>query len=534
MSVRRLFAAVASTSLVAASLALATPAQADPTFVPVEADIVGVGSDTTMYALSYLADGHNGVPGFNEGKSTGRLVSFDANILNSAGVQTNSTTVVLKAGAAPVTRPNGSGNGKKTLYGAGNLPDVDFARSSSSLSADETNAGLFQFPFAKDTMALATAKTTNAPASLTGAQMLQIFKGEVTNWSEVGGTPGVIEVLLPQAGSGTFSFFDGELKKLNGGAAVVYAPTHVRVQEHDPAPLAGNPNAIAPFSIGRNRVAGEPLKIAGGWQAARAVYNVLRQADVSRPDLQAVFGASGFICSPLAYQLIADAGFDQLAGQAKGGVCGVATQAATTNFTLASAEALATSTTLTGSSSAAGSLTATAAVGAVQGTPYGLVQFYLDGASAPAATVPLTAGKAVRTFTGQTAGAHTVVAKYVPAANSAFGASTSVATQVTVLGGAGGPVAKVKAKLKENFPAKLKTGEKVTGEVTVKADAQAVGKVVVKLGKKTVATGTLKAGKAKVTLKASKLEKGKNKLTIVFEGTPEIEGATKKFTVKLV
>lgn len=530
MSVRRLITGATTASIVAASVAFMAPAHADPTFTPTAADIVGVGSDTTMYAMTNLANGSDGVPGFNEGRATARLVSFDANIFNAAGAQTNSTTVVLQEGQAAVTRPNGSGNGKKTLYGAGNLPAVDYARSSSALDATEVQAGLYLFPFAKDTMALATDKVTNAPAAITPDQMLRIYKGELTNWSELGGANAPIEVMVPQKGSGTFQFFDGELKKLNGGAAVVYPGSAIYVQEHDPNPLVGHPNAVAPFSIGRNRVAGDPLKIAGGWSAARAVYNVLRQADVSRPELQELFGTAGFICSPLATTLIADAGFDQLARQDKGGVCGVATQAASTNFTLASAEAVVTTTTVVGTSAAAGALKLTASVAGTTGAPYGLVSFFLDGAATPAAVVPITAGKAVKDLAGISAGAHSVIAKYAPAAKSAYAASQSAAVTVTVIGTT--PVAaKATTKLVEKFKASYAKAASYKGKVLVKETATGApaGKIVVKLGKKVVGKGAIKAGK--VTLKLKKLKKGKNKLTATYAGDSKFSGSKLKFKI---
>ncbi|UUZ61565.1 hypothetical protein [Nocardioides sp. B-3] len=138
---------MATTSVVAASMALIAPAHADPATTPVAGDIVGVGSDTSMYALTYLANGNAGVAGYNAGKGPGsQLVSFDAKTVDAAGTQTNSATVVLRAGTAAVTRPNGSGDGKKALYGASNNVEVNYARSSSALSATESDAGLVAFP----------------------------------------------------------------------------------------------------------------------------------------------------------------------------------------------------------------------------------------------------------------------------------------------------------------------------------------------------------------------------------------------------
>ena len=58
--------------------------------------------------------------------------------------------------------------------------------------------------------------------------MVDIYKGDVTNWNQVGGTAGVIKPLIPQAGSGTRSFFVAQLKAANGGVAVVARPRAVQ------------------------------------------------------------------------------------------------------------------------------------------------------------------------------------------------------------------------------------------------------------------------------------------------------------------
>jgi len=517
MSVRRLITGATTASIVAASVALMAPAHADPTFVPVDSDIVGVGSDTSQFALTYLADGKDAIAGYNAGKTSARLVSFDA---------TGGGTVTLKQGATAITRPNGSGAGKALLYGAGNNPDVDYARSSSAISATEKSNGLFAFPFAKDTLALATAKVSNAPASISPADMVKIYDGTYTNWSQLGGTAGTIAPKIPQAGSGTRSFFTDQLKAANGGTAVTLAPTVVEVQEHDAAPIQSDPNAVAPFSIGRNTVIGAPLRIEGGFVAARALYNVVRQASVGDATILGIFGADGFVCSVAAKPLIEAAGFEQLARPAKGGVCGQATQDASTNF--ATNTEVATSTTLAGTSTAGGAATLTATVAAAS-APDGLVNFY-EGATL-VGTSPLTGGKATKALTGLTAGAHTYVAKYVPPASSTFVASESAPATVTVLAVTPVPAAKAATKLVEKFKASYPMARSYKGKVLVKETATGAptGKVVVKLGKKIVGKGTIKSGKVTLTLK--KLKKGKNKLTATYAGDSTFAGSKLKFKI---
>lgn len=520
MSVRRLFAGVATTSVVAASLALAAPAQADPSFVPVATDIVGVGSDTSMFALTYLADGSAGVPGYNAGRTTARLASFDAGPTG---------TIVLREGAAPVNRStfNGSGNGKRALYGATNNVDVDFARSSSALNATEVSNNLQAFPFAKDTLAMATAQTSNAPASLTKAQVVGIYKGELTNWSQLGGAVGTIAPKIPQSGSGTRDFFIAQLTAANGGVA--FTPVGAEVQEHDDAPIKADPNAIAPFSVGRAGLLGTLRIEQGEFVAARALYNVVRQADVASADIQALFGPTGFVCSPAAASLILDAGFEQLLSAAQGGECGKVTQSATSN--LATAKVV-TGTSVAGTSATAGAATLTATVaGGGASKPQGTVDFYLDGSATKVGTAIVTGGKATRSVTGLTGGNHAVVARFVPSAGSAFNTSDSASTAFTVLAATPAPAAKATTKVVEKFKASYPKAASYKGKVLIKESATgaATGKVLIKRGTKVVGKGKVKGGKVVIKLKA--LKKGKNKLKAIYTGDSAFLGSKLKFKI---
>ena len=530
MSVRRLFAGVSTVAVLAASLSLAAPALADPTagYAPADSDVIGVGSDTSEFALNYLADGNGGVLGYNATGPANKLVSWNA--LPPAGA---AATINLPGNAA-ATRPNGSGQGKAALYGAGNVVQIDFARSSSALSAAEVSADLYAFPFALDELALSTTKTSNAPATLTIQDAVKIYNGQVTNWSELGGQPGAIVPMVPQSGSGTLSFFEAQLKAANGGN-LTYPPTLVRVQEHDAAAITGNPNAVnavAPFSIGRNATSGDTLRIEGGFKAQRALYNVVRKADLAKPEIQAVFGEAGFICSPNAKPLIEAAGFGQLAGTAGGGVCGVATQGATTNF--ATATVAATTTTVSGTSASAGALSLVATVAAGANKPSGFVRFYLDGSASPSGTPgALTGGRATLNLTGVAPGAHTVIAKFAPSLTS-YSASESPATPVTVAAATPPVATKASTKLAETFKAAYAKGAVIKGKVKVKESATgaAAGKVVIKVGAKTVGKGKVKNGVAVIKL-TKPLKKGKNKLVAKYAGNSAFAASKLKFVIKI-
>ncbi|UUZ61566.1 Ig-like domain repeat protein [Nocardioides sp. B-3] len=373
---------------------------------------------------------------------------------------------------------------------------------------------------------MAVAQTTNAPTGLTEAQIVGIYKGEITNWSAVGGADGAIKPLIPRAGSGTRSFFEGELKRMNGGTGVVPAPSVVPVREHDDSAIKADPNAVAPFSVGRAGLLGT-LRIETGFSAARALYNVVRQPDVSSTWARGIFGPTGFICSPAASSLILDAGFEQLLSQGNGGKCGVSTTTATPVSDLLTAK-VNTTTTVAGTSATVGALALTATVaGGGQLKPQGTVAFAVDGAAKGNAIV--TGGKATLNLTGLAAGEHTVVATFTPT-GAAFNGSASAATKVNVTASA--PVmAKATTKLVEKFKASYPKAASYKGKVLVKETSTfaPTGKIVVKRGKKTVGKGTIKSGKVVLTLK--KLKKGKNKLTTTYAGDSKFTGSKLKFKI---
>ena len=518
MRVRTTISGLVTATLAASalSLAVAVPAHAadpdDPSFVPVAADLIGVGSDTSQHAVHVLAEGA-GSWGAQTPAPAFRIASFAA---------TGGGTIALPSGA--ITRPNGSTAGKATLFGGGNNADVDFARSSSAISTTEAQAGLQAFPFALDTLAMAVSNTvpSNAPASLTPQQILQIYEGGITDWGTIGGTPGTIAPKIPQDGSGTRSFFLAQLTAIKG-STVNLAGSVAPVQEHDDTFIKSDANAIVPFSVGRAKLLGTTLRIEAGWKADRALYNVVRGADLGRADVQAVFGENGFVCSVAARSLIESAGFQQLAPPVRGGVCGAATQAATTNFTLN--QAVSTSTALKGTSDKANAATLIAQVTAPT-APTGSVSFYDGTGKLLASGVPLVSGQATRVVTGLLPGSHPYKAVFAPSAGSQFEASSAT----------GNVFVKTSSKIKEFFPDKTKLSDvKVKGKVKVKLaaiTAKATGLVRVYLGKKVVGKAKLVSGKAIVKIKVAKLTVGKNKLKAVWAGDANAVGSKLKFVIK--
>ena len=377
--------------------------------------IVGVGSDTTQIVVHALTDAWNT-------SHTPKLSSFAADGLPA--------TVDLRDSAdqAAINRStiNGSGNGKKLLFGATNNAEVNFARSSSSLSAAETSAGLQQAAFAVDGLKMAVSTTTNAPASITPQQVVDIYKGVITNWSQIDpAKSGVIKAYHPQTGSGTYTFFKSKLDEVNGGT-VTFAGTVGVSQEHSPTEIQADPNAIGPFSTARASNIGT-IQLLGGTDWKRAVYNVVRGADTTNVDIAAAFGSDGFVCSAEGRAVIEEIGFVPLATADQGGKCGVWTQTAVTDFTSFD-DAGATTTTLAGS--AAGStVTLTATIGGL--TTDGSVTFR-EGGTQVGSVVDVVAGQATLSLPGVAAGSHSYTAHFAPADPQLAGESSSAAIDVVV------------------------------------------------------------------------------------------------------
>lgn len=517
MHARKLLTGLATSAVALSVLALtAGPAAAvyapdpdDTTFRPgATTDLIGVGSDTTQGVVKVVADAFN-----NQGTPpAAKIVSYAA---------TSGGTLDLPD-ASSINRPVGSGAGKTLLFNPSN-PNIDFARSSSAQSTAETNAGLQSFPFAVDTLIMVKSGNvpSHAPASLTIAQILDIYKGTVTNWNQVGGSAGVIKPLIPQSGSGTLSFFTAQLVAANNGNPVVFAGTVTSVTEHDPAPIQGDADAIAPFSLAKKSTLGVPGAVATepGFQSDRAVYNVVRGSDVAKPEVLAAFGTNGYFCSAAGKTLIEAQGFRQLFPPSKGGVCGQPTQNPTTNLITAN---VTTTTTVTVTSASASSARITAAVTG-SSPPSGTVAFF-EGATQLATGVPLTSGQGVRVQT-TTPGTHTYRAVFTPAANTPFTSSEGTGT---------GTVQKATSSIKADFPKTVKFGKKAKGTVTVTlngSSSKATGTVTIKEGNKVVGTGTLSNGKVTITLK-KKLKPGKHKLTVSWAGDANGSGSEARIKIK--
>jgi ABC-type phosphate transport system substrate-binding protein len=279
----RSLVAVGALALTATTV-MAVPAMADPInssghkVTPAAYDIVSVGSES-IYAISdQLSFNYNKTVGKRHSPKNPYYYSWDA--VPFARPNATTTKIILKAGCKKNLRPDGSSAGISALssYGkTGKYPCVDFARSSrprkSTDPLDQPGGDVFVTLW-RDSVTYATTSNTNAPSTLTLPQLQAIFGCNVGaahgfakgTWGALLGPKAkdpkaVIDPILPQAGSGTLSFwqetalgFTTDTEPLCGTAANL--TTIQQPEENEGLSkvflLHGkpNPNVIYPFSIG--------------------------------------------------------------------------------------------------------------------------------------------------------------------------------------------------------------------------------------------------------------------------------------------
>ena len=136
--------------------------------------------------------------------------------------------------------PTGSGTGI-TAVAEGRC---DIGLSSRDLKDEEKAKGLTGTTLAYDGIAV-VVNPANKVTDLTVDQITSIFKGEITNWSELGGADGEIVLIGREAGSGTRDGFESITKTAD---ACKYRQELTSTGDVITT-VAGNPNAIGYASL---------------------------------------------------------------------------------------------------------------------------------------------------------------------------------------------------------------------------------------------------------------------------------------------
>jgi ABC-type phosphate transport system substrate-binding protein len=314
-----------------ATLAFGGQAFADPPagVHPKGNDVVGVGSDATQYVTDALASAYNKTV---TGASTPKLFSWDAS---------GSATIVTKAGAPSITRPNGGNAGVAALL-ADTKNYINFARTTSPKKTDGSQNSLTFYAFARDGVTWASPKSSpsKTPTNLTSAQLKGIFTGVITNWNQISPTlaSNPIHPYLPASTFALRTFFESALGISD---AQVGANVKTLTEQSNGKLVNGDPLAILPYSISNyiaqtkvvvpNNTGGVTIRSIDGKVPApsnvlnpnfsptflRLVYNVAKKTQVTNnPLIVKIFGKGGYICSQPA--IITKYGFGSL-----GTACGV-------------------------------------------------------------------------------------------------------------------------------------------------------------------------------------------------------------------
>ena len=158
----------------------------------------------------------------------------------------------------PDVTVNYSGTGSGAGIEAVLNETVDIGLASRALKDEEKANGAVEHIVALDGVAV-VVNPDNSVTDLTVDQIAQIYKGEVTNWSELGGADQEIAVLGREDGSGTRSAFeeivgvDGECKYTNE-----YSSTGDVIGQ-----VASNPGAIGYASLSAVDGAVAAVKVGG-------------------------------------------------------------------------------------------------------------------------------------------------------------------------------------------------------------------------------------------------------------------------------
>lgn len=123
------------------------------------------------------------------------MVTLNANL--KAGFETQFP------GTSVTTSAQGSSQGIEALLAA----QADVAAASRPLTPEEEQLGLVAVPVTLDQIAIVVGIENIGSQTLTPDQVVDIFQGKITNWSEIGGSDLPIRVINRPSGSGTHQAF---------------------------------------------------------------------------------------------------------------------------------------------------------------------------------------------------------------------------------------------------------------------------------------------------------------------------------------
>lgn len=170
-----------------------------------------------------------------------------------------------------------AGGGRVTVQGGGSTAGVQAVLSgvaqigalSRRVTADELRRGLRAHIIAYDVLTV-VVHTANPVERLTTDQLRRVFAGEVKNWAEVGGRPGVIRLVSREAGSGSREGFRETVGAISPAAIVLGSAGAIRLA------VAADPQAIGYVSLEAARMGGVKAVALNGSPPGSAGYPLVR------------------------------------------------------------------------------------------------------------------------------------------------------------------------------------------------------------------------------------------------------------------
>ena len=161
-----------------------------------------------MAAVSFTGCSNNGTT--TSGTSEGGNTNLSGTITMTGSTSMQNLCQALQE-VFPEVYPNVTIDAQFTGSGAGieavTAGTVDIGNASRALTDEEKAEGIVENVVAIDGIAV-VVNPANDVTNLTQDQLKQIYTGEVTNWSEVGGPDMAIVVVGRESGSGTRSAFE--------------------------------------------------------------------------------------------------------------------------------------------------------------------------------------------------------------------------------------------------------------------------------------------------------------------------------------
>ncbi|CEO38813.1 phosphate ABC transporter substrate-binding protein [Photobacterium kishitanii] len=197
---------------------------------------------------------------------------------------------------------------------------ADLGMSSRALKTSEESPQIKEIVVARDGIAV-VVNNSNPVTDLTKEQITEIYKGNVTNWNQVGGEDKPIVVATRDTASGTRGAFEDimSLKKKINNIEVSAISQKAQVASGNgqlKTTVANNPFAIGYISLGSVDNTVKPLTIDGHKPSVEAIkagdYSVQRPFIVvykeGHPSAEALEFLT-WVQSPTAQKIVADKGF---------------------------------------------------------------------------------------------------------------------------------------------------------------------------------------------------------------------------------